>query len=287
MSKMNDNFFVPERFESAIILHVIKNMLDGEEMGQSLILGIQGAPGEGKTFQCQVVLERLGIKTILISGSEFESQHAGAPASLLVNRYQYASDLIKTRKAKYCVLLVDDIDVGIGEFGDMVQYTVNTQHINATLMHMCDFPHKVGDSETLRIPIIATANDLTKLYQPLTRPGRMTIFEWRPNDDEKFETVKFLYRNTEIPLLTIRETFQLHSNMPIAFFSTLKSKMIDEQLLNFITTYGRDNIINLMRNKPELLKESIKSSSPSNIIELANSLASSQLAKNFLTESFK
>lgn len=65
------------------------------------------------------------------------------------------------------------------------QMTVNNQIVVGTLMNLCDNPTRVSigqdwrDSDiTNRVPIIVTGNDLSKIYAPLIRDGRMEKFYW-------------------------------------------------------------------------------------------------------------
>ena len=93
------------------------------------------------------------------------------------------------------VLVINDIDAGAGRFDRGTQYTVNTQLVNATLMNIADNPTNVQlpgsyDSTPLpRIPIILTGNDLSTLYAPLVRDGRMDKFYWVPTREDKVEIV--------------------------------------------------------------------------------------------------
>ena len=55
-------------------------------------------------------------------------------------RYLAASQIVKDGKAIYSALLFDDFDTGVGDWGALVQYTVNRQSIFAQLMNLCDDP---------------------------------------------------------------------------------------------------------------------------------------------------
>lgn len=100
-------------------------------------------------------------------------------------------------RGKLAALVINDIDAGAGAFKD-TQRTVNTQMVIATLMAICDDPNHVpgpGDWRTAedgscqvkrhnRVPIIVTGNDLSKLFAPLLRDGRMAKFYWHPTRDD-------------------------------------------------------------------------------------------------------
>ena len=57
-------------------------------------------------------------------------------------------------------IIINDIDAAIGDWGDLVQYTVNRQTVYSELMHLCDYPNIVQGFKTHKIPIVTTGNDL-------------------------------------------------------------------------------------------------------------------------------
>lgn len=63
--------------------------------------------------------------------------------------------------------------------------TVNNQIVVGTLMNLSDNPTRVSIGQdwresdiTNRVPIIVTGNDLSTIYAPLIRDGRMEKFYW-------------------------------------------------------------------------------------------------------------
>lgn len=65
------------------------------------------------------------------------------------------------------------------------QMTVNNQIVVGTLMNLSDNPTRVSVGQdwresdvTNRIPVIVTGNDLSTIYAPLIRDGRMDKFYW-------------------------------------------------------------------------------------------------------------
>ncbi|MEA5470985.1 AAA family ATPase [Spirulina sp. 06S082] len=242
---MNSSIYIPERFKRAIILHIVKNLMESNLYHGSLILGIHGPSGYGKTYQCECVLKELGAELFLISGGQLESGTAGEPAQIVRQAYINASRCIEQGKSKVAVVLINDIDTGLGNWGDKVQYTINRQTVFGELMHIVDYPTMVEGRSTRRIPIIITGNDFTKLYEPLVRPGRMTAFEWDPTNDEKTKILHGIY-----PELQIHECEKLIDELnkeiscenfnflSIAFFSYLRSTLIDGLLTKSIEEVG-------------------------------------------------
>jgi SpoVK/Ycf46/Vps4 family AAA+-type ATPase len=235
-------FHVPDRFAKAVILHIVKN-LSGDP-AVPLILGIHGPSGVGKTFQCEEVLRQLGVERFLISGGQLESGEAGEPAMLVRRRYLQAGEFVRSR-GRAATLVINDIDTGLGNWGERVQYTVNRQTVFGELMHLVDYPRRVEGIETARIPIIVTGNNFASLYQPLVRAGRMSCFEWEPSVEESSKIVRQIF-----PRLSEKEVAQLIGRLDdlakkerlptatIAFFSHLRSTMNDDALWDFTLRQG-------------------------------------------------
>jgi len=242
---------VPERFTKEILVHVFKNLWSSQVPSAPLILGIHGPSGWGKTFQCEHVLKSIGAKAFLISGGQLESKDAGEPARLIRHIYRTAGTAVLEKETKLAVLLINDVDTGLGNWGDNVQKTINTQTVFGELMHITDYPTVVDNKETPRIPIILTGNDFTKLYAPLVRAGRMVSFEWTPKMDEKVAIVEKIFaeltRNEcEILVNTLQShtTNNSHNNeLNIAFFSHLRSALYDEFIWKVIKQQGVENVL--------------------------------------------
>lgn len=251
---MQNDLYIPPRFEKIIALHILKNQLDNSYR-VPLLLGIHGKPGDGKTFQCEKTLERLGVQSFLISGGQLESGEAGKPAELVRQTYLDAGYSVDSGKARLAAILINDIDTGLGNWGDMVQYTINRQTVFGELMHLVDYPNQVENQSTRRIPIIMTGNDFSKLYEPLVRAGRMTSFAWHPNLDEKSKMVNNLFTHLseqECHLLIVELEKNAGDDLPIAFFSHLKNSMFDDILWGYVEQNGFDKFSKYIEHKPNL-----------------------------------
>jgi ribulose bisphosphate carboxylase small subunit len=257
------SYYIAPRFLDKLAVHITKNFLNLPGVRVPLILGIHGRKGEGKSFQCELVFEKMGIEVTLISGGELESPDAGDPARLIRLRYRETAELIKVR-GKMCVLMINDLDAGAGRFDEGTQYTVNTQLVNATLMNIADNPTDVQlpgsyDSTPLhRVPIIVTGNDFSTLYAPLIRDGRMEKFYWEPERDDKVGIVGGIFAEDG---LSPREIAQLVDTFPqqsIDFYSALRSRIYDEQIRDFIHQVGFENVslrvVNSAEKPPEFKK---------------------------------
>ena len=292
--------FVPERFTKEVMVHVFKNLWSSQVPSAPLILGIHGPSGWGKTFQCEYVLSSIGAKVFLISGGQLESKDAGEPARLIRQTYKAAGAALLPKLAgdgrtmlppetKLSVLLINDVDTGLGNWGDNVQKTINTQTVFGELMHLTDYPTMVDNKETPRIPIILTGNDFTKLYAPLIRAGRMVSFEWSPNVDEQIAIVGKIFselssKECEILVTTLQEHARNngHSNLlNIAFFSHLRSALYDDLTWKIIKQHGVENILEKSKNGGSAPKLNVDLTLPV-VLDKGRQLVSSSKLTNHL-----
>ena len=242
--------YIPERFSKEISLHIFKNFYANQNHSfkTPLILAISGAPGMGKTYQSEIILDNLGVDKFIISGAEFENEHAGIPVKNIRNVYKSISDDIYFKKIKIGAILIDDIDAALGQWGGLVQYTMNRQLLIKTLIDFADNPYLVSvydDDENLqeyptsRVPIIVTLNDETKMYEPLMRNGRTTIFPWVPKPNEISNVLNNIFEGISIdktPYLLYEELLSFSKNelkqkissLPISLFSDICSSLNDE-----------------------------------------------------------
>jgi len=218
-----------------------------------LLLGIHGPSGEGKTFQCEQVLRQLGVKFFLLSGGQFENPDAGQPARLVRTTYLNAGRSMESGECDLAVVMINDIDTGLGNWGDMVQYTTNRQSVFGELMHLVDYPTDVEGRLTKRVPIIITGNDLSKLYEPLVRAGRMTAVDWIPTLEEKIQVVSGIFPELSSQdcegLVKALEAFGRKSttaSLPIATYSHLRVTLFDDFLWSEIQKTGPSKTLRLI-----------------------------------------
>lgn len=276
------NYYISPRFLDKLAVHITKNYLEIPGVRVPLILGIHGRKGEGKSFQCELVFERMGVEAVHMSAGELESPDAGDPARLIRLRYREAAEVIKVR-GKMAVLMINDLDAGAGRFDQGTQYTVNTQLVNGTLMNIADNPTDVQlpgsyDSTPLhRVPIIVTGNDFSTLYAPLIRDGRMEKFFWEPDREDKIGVVSGIFSEDGLPRNDIEQLVDTFPNQPIDFFSALRSRFYDEQVRQFIHKIGinkvSSRIVNSAEEPPKFEKPDFKLP---RLIEFGNSLRGEQ-----------
>jgi len=276
------SYYISPRFIDKLSVHITKNYLDIPGVRVPLILGVHGRKGEGKSFQCDLVFEKMGIEVTHISGGELESPDAGDPARLVRLRYRETAELIRVR-GKMCVIMINDLDAGAGRFDEGTQYTVNTQMVNATLMNIADNPTDVQlpgsyDSTPLhRVPIIVTGNDFSTLYAPLIRDGRMDKFYWEPDRDDRVGIVGGIFEPDGLSRREIEQLVDTFPQQSIDFFSALRSRIYDEQIRALIHQVGFDSIskrvVNSAEKPPEFKKPNFNLA---NLIDVGNVLVGEQ-----------
>lgn len=236
-------YYVSPRFLDKLAVHITKNFIDFPGVRVPLILGVHGRKGEGKSFQCELVFQKMGIEPVRMSAGELESPDAGDPVRLIRMRYREAAELVRVR-GSMCVLLINDLDAGAGRVDQTTQYTVNTQLVNGTLMNIADNPTDVqlpGSYETepiQRVPIIVTGNDFSTLYAPLVRDGRMEKFYWEPTRDDRLGIVSGIFEKDGLSQGSVAQLVDHFSNQSIDFFGALRSRLYDEQVRRFIEQVG-------------------------------------------------
>lgn len=225
---MNRNIYISKEIQKAVYTHVFK--VYESEIACPLILGIFGPSGEGKTFQCRKYLESEGYGIVDMTADMFEDAEAGNPIKNIEKQYLAAiSTYQRTRQRQ--VIIIDDIDTLIGNWGPLYQYTINTQLIIQFLMNLTE-----STAREEYIPIIFTGNDFTKIYSPLTRHGRMAYCIWNPTLHEKSLIVStiFPFSETECEQIVSQlNKYASKNNMScpsVAFYKQLYLSLLDEKI---------------------------------------------------------
>ncbi|MFH7245765.1 MAG: AAA family ATPase [Spirulina sp.] len=240
-------FYIAPRFLQKLAVHITKNYIELPKVKVPLILGIHGRKGEGKTFQCELVYQKMGVEVVHISAGELESPDAGDPSRLIRLRYREAAELIRVR-GKMAVLMINDLDAGAGRVDAGTQYTVNTQLVNATLMNIADNPTNVqlpgsyDDTPLHRVPIVVTGNDFATLYAPLVRDGRMEKFYWEPSREDKIGIVGGIFSEDGLSAQDAATLVDHFLDQSVDFYGALRSRLFDEQIEAFIQRVGVENV---------------------------------------------
>jgi SpoVK/Ycf46/Vps4 family AAA+-type ATPase len=219
---MTDAVFIDPSFRRIVEAHLAGNVVV-TPTNSPLILGIFGPAGEGKTFQVDRICEEYGLAVTLISPGELESENAGHPGQLIRKEYLKAGTA-----SRQGVLVVNDIDTVLGNWGSLVQYTVNRQVVFGQLMALCDYPNEVAGTRCRRVPIIMTGNNPNLLYGPLLRPGRTRVFGWVPTRETRIPIVAGIF-----PELDSREVASLLDELPdrpVSFWADVRAAVWENVL---------------------------------------------------------
>lgn len=212
--------YIPERFKLAVDEHLVLNMTGVEDW--PLILGIFGRPGDGKSFQARAHLIDRGVRIVSINAADLESDRAGQPGKMVLAAYREAGE--RTEAGRPSALLIDDFDTTVGEWAHSTG-TVNHQQVLAQLMHLADSPTQAGDETLHRIPVFVTGNDLTKIYPPLRRPGRLRPLTWIPTEDERTRTVAAILADLADDG-TVTKLLVACPDAPVSFFADLRTTIM-------------------------------------------------------------
>jgi ribulose bisphosphate carboxylase small subunit len=288
------SYYVSPRFLDKVAIHITKNFMALPNVRVPLILGVHGRKGEGKSFQCELVFQLMGIEPVRMSAGELESPDAGDPVRLIRMRYREAAELIRVR-GKMCVLLINDLDAGAGRVDKTTQYTVNTQLVNGTLMNIADNPTDVqlpGSYETQpihRVPIIVTGNDFSTLYAPLVRDGRMDKYYWEPSVADRIGIVAGIYAEDHLAQSDVERLVAHFEHQSIDFFGALRSRLYDEQVRNFIRQVGIERVsAHLVNNPDKTLKTARADVTYERLVELGQQMVEEQsrLERSRLAQSY-
>ncbi|CAO2823288.1 unnamed protein product [Amaranthus hypochondriacus] len=241
---LQGDYYIAPLFLDKVVCHIVKNFVAHLLNAKvPLILGIWGGKGQGKTFQTELIFRAMGVEPVIMSAGELESEKAGEPGRLIRERYRAAS-LVVQNQGKLSCLMVNDIDAGIGRFGD-TQVTVNNQIVSGTLMNLADNPTRVSTGQnwretdvTHRIPIIVTGNDFSTIYAPLIRDGRMEKFYWQPNQEDIVNIVHRMYEKDGISKDEVVSIVNSFPNQALDFYGALRSRTYDRSLLKWVEDCG-------------------------------------------------
>lgn len=274
-------YYISPRFLDKLAVHITKNYLQLDGVRVPLILGVHGRKGEGKTFQCELVYERMGIEIVNISGGELESPDAGDPARLIRLRYREAAELVRVRGVM-AVLMINDLDAGAGRFDAMTQYTVNTQLVNNTLMNIADNPTNVqlpgsyDDKPIQRVPIIVTGNDFATLYEPLVRDGRMEKFYWQPDRSDRIGIVNGIFAPDNLGDSAIEQLVDIFPQQAIDFYGALRARIYDEQVRNLIHSVGIEQVSSRVVNSDQPLHFAKPTFTLTHLLEVGHQMVDEQ-----------
>ncbi|XP_023004209.1 ribulose bisphosphate carboxylase/oxygenase activase, chloroplastic [Cucurbita maxima] len=241
---LQGDYYIAPVFMDKVVCHIVKNFIVHLlNIKVPLILGIWGGKGQGKSFQTELIFQAMGVEPVIMSAGELESERAGEPGKLIRERYRTASQVVQNQGKLSC-LMINDIDAGIGRFGN-TQVTVNNQIVAGTLMNLADNPNRVSIGQdwreadiTNRIPIILTGNDFSTIYAPLIRDGRMEKFYWQPNREDIVNIVHRMYEKDGISRAQVIDIVNTFPNQALDFYGALRSRTYDTSISKWVDDIG-------------------------------------------------
>lgn len=201
-----------------------------------IILGIFGRSGDGKSAQLSEALRRCGVEIIRLNAADLESGLAGEPGKHIERTYSTAS--MAVAKGIPAALIVDDVDTTVGEW-EMNTGTVNHQQVLAELMHLADQPVDIARNFPSRVPVFVTGNNLSRLYPPLRRHGRMNVFPWRPEPNEVQIVAAGVLGEVAVPQ-AVDALFRDFGNETLSFFAQVRREIDYIQRSQAIGNVGYD-----------------------------------------------
>ncbi|XP_057966913.1 ribulose bisphosphate carboxylase/oxygenase activase, chloroplastic [Malania oleifera] len=241
---LQGDYYIAPTFMDKVVCHIVKNYIAHLMNAKvPLILGVWGGKGQGKSFQTELIFQAMGIEPVIMSAGELESERAGEPGKLIRERYRAASQVVQNQGKMSC-LMINDIDAGLGRFGN-TQMTVNNQIVVGTLMNLSDNPTRVSIGQdwresdvTNRVPIIVTGNDLSTIYAPLIRDGRMEKFYWQPTREDIINIVHKMYEKDGISREVVVSIVDTFPNQALDFYGALRSRTFDRSISKWIEELG-------------------------------------------------
>lgn len=212
-----------ESITREVFLHLATNLDPFYATDASQILILTGGFGIGKTAGLDEGLSRCGCHRLRIEAAELESPHAGVPAQIVRAKYLEASQMQEEKRVP-CALIFEDIHLCFG-VDDNTTRTINTQLAIATLMGFCDAPNNVRGTITHRVPVFATANDLTKVYRGLLRPGRTRVVAIEPSEADRRQIAMHVLRDLLLPQ-QVATLFDARPAWSIATFRQFKAELM-------------------------------------------------------------
>ncbi|XP_047316908.1 ribulose bisphosphate carboxylase/oxygenase activase, chloroplastic [Impatiens glandulifera] len=241
---LKGDYYIAPAFLDKVACHIVKNNISHLINAKvPLILGIWGGKGQGKSFQTELIFQAMGVEPVIMSAGELESERAGEPGKLIRERYRTASQVVQNHGKLSC-LMINDIDAGLGRFGN-TQMTVNNQIVVGTLMNLSDNPTRVSVGQdwresdiTHRIPIIVTGNDLSTIYAPLIRDGRMEKFYWQPTREDIISIVYRMYEKDGMSRDDVMSIVDKFPNQALDFYGALRSRTYDRSVSKWVDDIG-------------------------------------------------
>jgi ATP-dependent 26S proteasome regulatory subunit len=173
-------------------------------------------------------------------------------------------------------IIIDDFDISIAAQKENTERTSNSDILNSLFMHLCDNPNEINGKTGIKAtPIIMTGNNFSNIYKPLIRNGRADLFNWIPSIHEKKHIVQKILSHIKITEREVDIIFDKYKEKNIAFFSQIKSHLIDDSIISTFDRINKYGIPSKSLLNSEFRDEainSIKNASVDKVIQICESL---------------
>jgi ATPase family associated with various cellular activities (AAA) len=224
---------IPERFHSKVLTHAYAVLAKRD---YPLILAIEGPPGDGKSFQTAHTLREAGFEVFARSAALLAGRHESDSSENLRSLYRDAGEHAKIKRSCPAIVL-DDFDLSpAGQFSTS-RYTVNSQLLVAFLMNLHDNTVSCGVGTDQRFPVFLTGNNFTGVHKPLMRHGRMNIFTWKLEPEERCQIVFGLLDEhvASVSEEEARRIEKMFPGVPISFFSAAINDCFGVKVYHYAT----------------------------------------------------
>lgn len=224
-----DTIFIDQEFEKRILAHVIANSL--QKNIAPCFLAIEGEMGEGKTAQTINTCFKHGIHIYYFSGSQLAGNLERDSVKELEDTYNYLEN--NSKDDVFNVIVIDDFHLSVASCAENVSRTVNSQLLTGYLMKLADATKTLSGKKT---PIILIANSFQQVYLPLTRDGRMDLFKWEPNENQKKKIIYQMYKEILNDGITpeFEKFVDEYIEEPISFFSEVKNDIYIQKINEYL-----------------------------------------------------
>jgi transitional endoplasmic reticulum ATPase len=225
---------------------------------------LYGAPGTGKTMFIKGCARSFGINFISIKGPEVLNKWLGESEKIIREIFKKARDVAP------CILFFDEIDsIAL----DKQNSETNHKVLDQLLL-------EIDNIKTKDIIFVGATNRPDLLDKSLLRSGRIDkLIEFKiPNELERKEILKVLFKNVNCEKLNLNEIINLTNNYSGADLDLLIREAI---LLNLQeNNYEK---INLQQKHIEKILKKIKPTVSKEQVEFYNSLKSTSKIANYIS----
>ncbi|MGD9803882.1 MAG: AAA family ATPase [Hyphomicrobiaceae bacterium] len=216
--------YIPSpRLESAVQAFLMQHQLPDESPATPRTLLVQGPPGIGKTESTLRAALAMNIAVLLLPPSIFGSKHEGGGTEAVTEALQEAERFSRCYQQPIAAFF-DDVDHSTLTVGDNTGHTVNTADVIGHLQNLSGNRRLHVTHAGLPIPLLATANDASRIAPSLFRQMRAKVITHTVEPETKHALARSLFAPaTTAEHQFIDKLYRTYAKEPIAFWPALHS----------------------------------------------------------------